>query len=731
MLALDSTIGCIEVSESDVVEIYRSAPITRAGDKRPETVEAYVCAIRRKTLVKVYLGLVVNDQRLYFYSSPGKGKSDQDYAHEVEKALDYARAMGFAPERVDLSYSPAMREVVVRNTKVLRLAGTKGTGALKHGLAGAPVLPILQKNAVEAPPPSASPAPVAIPVAPPVVASTGAAAKVDSDGGELLGALAQSQHEQRSLVAERDALTQQLRQLSALHQAATDELGAARQSREELTGERDALLCYRRQAEESLASKEARIAELELQAAELQQQAADLRRELEVLASRHAEQSGEREALVENLAQARQDITRLSAERDSALAGAGTVTQRHLEATGQLEEIRKELAQAAEAAVQASRRIEALEESGRVTEKELASLRREVAAVTAERDAALKRLAVRDGERGSDEAELERLRQELGRAAEERDAALARLAAAEERRAPETEREPARLQPELERLEAERDALLRRVAALEEEQAGRMESVQRQPEWQRAQQEESPEPAPVAAPSMMAFEPAGPDEEVAPSRILPGLQDGASQPLPTFTEDTLPPFDELQAPPEPSAPLPPADAPEVATTAETRGFSFGGQETAFLPLGDLQDGFFSAAGDGEPVRFLLETGRDAIDCPSADDVLELHHSINNAYLSPEGSGGQESCQGFVCCLRKGEGKEVVAAIYGTASHRTRVYLPESQPVDEESYARTVRGAISFAEEVGLMMERVPLEATGQKRQERLKRCPALRIPEQR
>ncbi|QWV98284.1 hypothetical protein KP005_03075 [Geomonas nitrogeniifigens] len=755
MLALDSTIGCIEVSESEVVDIYRSSPITRSSDKRPETMEAYLCAIRRKTLVKVYLSLVVNDHRIYVYTTPGKGRSEQEYPREVEKALSYARAMGFAPERVDLSYSPAMREVVVRNTKVLRLPGTKGTGNLKHGLAGAPVLPILHKSEFEAPEaPAAIPSPVAVPVPIPVpvpvsaidpstppaaapskaptdapVGSPAAARAAEgTETAELGIALARLQHEQRTLATERDVLTKQLQQLAAQQSEAANQLAAARKSLEELAGERDALLSRQRQADELMAAKDTEISEL-------QKQADGFTLELETAANRNAEISRERDAMVENLAQARQDIAKLCAERDAALAGVGSVTQQHREAATQLDETRQELGRTSDEAARALQQIEALEASVRKQEGELASLRKELAGVMSERDAALQRLASEDGSKGSAEADLERLRQELERVGDERDAALARLAASEELQRSAADGESARLRQELERMGAERDAALQRVAVLEEGQvAARVEKSGHEPEWMRARQS-PPEPMEEitsAPPPGRGDEPARPrqGEELFTGRILPGLQD-ALEPLPAFTESTLPPFADLQAPPLLGHPWDTAaDADEIPAATETAGdFSFGGQETSFVPLGELQDGFFSAGDDAAPVRFLLETGLDAIECPAAENVLELHQSINNAYLSPEGTGGQESCQGYICCLSKGEGKRVFAAIYGTKSHRTRVYLPESQPQDDDSYARTVRGAISFAEEVGLMMERVPLEATGPKRRDRLKRCPALRLAE--
>lgn len=433
MLALDSTIGCLEASEAEVLDLYRSAPISLCSfpGARAESTEAYLCAIKKKTLVKVYLAFVVNDQRIYVYTSPGKGKSEQEYPEQIEQALGQARAMGFSPDRIDLSYSPAMREVVVRNTKILRLPGTKANSGLKQGLPGAPVIPLL-------PQPATSP----IPAEAATSTETGA---TKTESADLRRSLNELKKKHQALLTERDGLEHRLSQLAAKH--------------EELGGE---LSCLKERC------------------------------------------SG------------------LCAENE-ALAASRTQVEALLPVRGRLD---------------------------------------------------------------------------LG-----------------------------------------------------------LPSHLGQP-WLSGEAMESSSPA---------------------------------------------------------------------EREETAFPSFGDLGSSFVPLGEFQgDGAFGQ--DDAPVRFLLETSLNGIDCP-AEEVLELYHSINNAYLSPEGNGGQESCQGYICCLGKGDRKKVFAAIYGMSSRRTWVYLPETQPPDEESYARTRRSAISFAEEVGLMMEEVPLEAAGPKRQERLGQCPTLRMTE--
>ena len=681
MLALDSTIGCIEVAESEVLDLFRSPPITRSSSSgsRPESMEAHLCAIRKKTLVKVYLAFVVNDRKIFVYTSPGKGTSEPEYCRDLEEALECARAMGFSPERVDLSYSPAMREVVVRNTKILRLPGTKGVAGLKQGLAGAPTLPIAQK-AKGAPPSTSAPTPLLSPTipAPPSPQEVSEQGKAYQD-----------------LLAERDALATQLRQLSLQHQLNADEVAAARKACADLTAEKEAILGQARQAEEEHHAKEA-------QTARALDEAGDLAARLDELTRQHARTEQEHEAMVENLALARQDLAQLAKEREAALDSERKAGAVQRETAAKLEEAHRELERLRGETEDASQRLTVLTRETERMEQELAQLRLLLSEAEAARDAALDRAVVPEKQKAPDETGPDDPRLELQRVCEERDDALRRAAISDEKLGA-ADTKLADLRRELERVQAERDQALRPAAA---------------PRVDDIPSEEWPYRPHLAPPKVQQ------KEEGARQAPLP------LPPNPAFGEVArFEGFDVQQQEHDWSAPRPESG---VSTDADADAeFPQPGQEEPFfVPLGDLAGGGFSAGGDdGAPVLFMLESGLTAIEVRSTEDVLELHHSINNAYLSPEGTGGQESCQGYICCLRKGDAKEVFAAIYGTQSKRTRVYLPEEQPRDDDSYARTVRGAICLAEEVGLMMEPVPLDGSAAKKMERLKRCPALRLKE--
>ncbi|GFO60576.1 hypothetical protein GMST_29010 [Geomonas silvestris] len=149
MLALDSSIGCIEATGTDVLDLFSAAPVVlerRSGSGRISH-EAYVCAVRRQAGVKVYVALLAADKKIYVYTTKGDPEPENEYHRTLEVALEFAKGLGFCPERVNLNYSPAMREVVLRNIKILRPTGSKVQALPRHGAADAPTAQHHKKGA--------------------------------------------------------------------------------------------------------------------------------------------------------------------------------------------------------------------------------------------------------------------------------------------------------------------------------------------------------------------------------------------------------------------------------------------------------------------------------------------------------------------------------------------------------------------------------------------------------
>ena len=740
MLALDSTIGCFEASESEVLDLYRSAPVvtTSGSGSKPSSLEAYVCAIKKKTQVKVYLAFVADDRRIYVYTDPGKPKNDESHQHRVEDALAVARSMGFSPEPVDLNYSPAMRGVVLRNIKILRPPGGKVNAILKHGASGAPTLPIAKKpdpaqqqkqQTTRTAAPCAATPPV--PVNPPITAAIPAAAPVPSpqpppepkDKEQEMharSALSQLKKELQAVVAERDAQSVQLRQLTALQQVTTAELAGAREECVRVTVERDGLAQCKKQLDGVVAEKDALAQNLrELEAlhqaaaaeltgsredcarltaqrdtlaqaahgaekasgdlASLQKEIAELSRQGDEASRRNLELGAESAALAESLARANQEVEKVVAERDAALEHAERLASESHETCAQSEAVRSELASLCADKERALIRVEVLEQQKAEAEGESAALRGELEPLRAEKERTQVRVEVLEQQRAAAENELVALRSELASFSAEKESAQVRVEVLEQQRA----------------------------AAEGESAVLRGESALLVDDGEKLLEKRTKRPQPGAAP-LDAAPPAKAPLDNTDGRLTPELQPtDASTATERWTGRA-----EL--------------ACSAAQSEEGAGTGTALEGPELTPFADLQGDFFSAADDDpSPGRFLLHADLTAIEYLCPDEVVQLHQSTNKAYLSPDGKG-QESCRGYICGLRKDSSLLVFAAIFGMQSGRTRVYLPEVQPEDEHAYARTVQGAISFAEEVGLMMEPVKLGSTPLQLHECLKRCPVLR-----
>jgi len=781
MLVLDSTIGCIEATESEVVDLYRSVPVMMTVGAKPSSVEAYVCTIKKKAQVKAYLAFVADDRRIYVYTEPRKAEDGET----VQEALAVARSMGFSPQPVDLNYSPAMREVVVRNTKILRPPGSKIGAFLKHGATGAPPLPIAktpkpaqetrETQPIAAPSavipsiPVTAPIPVAIPVAA-AIASPGPGPEAAGKEQEMDGRSAASElkKELRAILAERDAQSVQLRQLSAQRQIATAELAGAREECVRVTVERDGLAQSKCEWEGVAAEKDALAEKLRELGARQQAAAAELAGAREECArltverdalsqaaqdaekasadlimlqneigaiSRQGDETGRRNlelvaesaALAETLARANQEVEKITAERDAALKQAELLAAASHETDAQSEAVRGELASLCAEKEKALVRVEVLEQQKASAEGKLVALRGEIASLGAEKEKALARVEVLEQQNVSAEGEFVLLRGELASLGAEKEKALASIEVLEQQKKAAEGELVFALRGEIASLSAEKEKALVRVEELEQQQAAAERELLAQRkelallvDVREMRREKNTKPAGSALSTMNDTRPGTTLLENAEHPLtceLPPAPEASLATEPVAERAELPGFPDLDPEPE-----------SVAGLGATAGPA--PQSAELTPFGDLQDDFFSASDDDPaPGRFLLHAGLAAIEYRSPDEVVELHQSINNAYLSPDGKG-QESCQGYICCLKKEGSLQVFAAIYGTKSGRTSVYLPEMPPEDEHAYARTVRGALSFAEEVGLMMEPVKLGSTPLQRHECLKRCPVLRNPDQ-
>jgi hypothetical protein len=656
-----------------------------AGSKS-ESCEAYVCAIRKNAGVQVYVALVADNKRIFVYTRAEKPDTEEGYDLTLQEALDFTRSMGFTPELVNLNYSAAMREVVVRNIKILRPPGSVVNALLKHGMADAPTPPGAKR-----PSPLAKHSPGALPATSPA-ASLAPHLTSPSAGSQAAKAMATP------------PVT------AAVQPSSDEELAVLRGALSRMTDENRKLQKRASQEVASLREK-------------LMRGLSDSEREREQLAAVRAEllkeQNAQETAYAEALSSLKGELETISAVRDAQTV---TVQERsvHLAAAAELAAAREDRSRLTSERDALALRIEAIE----ATSSDLAALQREVAAISEQRDEANRRELMLAAESAARANAFMGAHKEIANLILERDAAQKRAEElAAENGTSVTEREA--LHAEIPALSAQRQEALLRAESLEKEGAARaaeLEVLRAEIAALAAEREmlkqqvrelsfvgQTMDAAPVTARLRT--------EDAQSRQLLEGFASPSAGNLAEFAKQRL-------------------ELPEVTVPSQTKAET--DRHAAAVSTGKLQelpifsdvdDDFFpSGELESYPGRFLLQSGLTAIEYAAPDDIVELHQSINLAHLSPEGKG-QENCQGYICCLRRDGAWLVFAALFGVKSGRTWVYLPEVQPGDEPAYASAVRGAISFAEDVGFIMEPVDLGAAHQQPSEAVMRCPVLRCAE--
>ena len=843
MLALDSTIGCIEASEPDVLDLYRSAPLMTSPvtDAQQESREAYVCAIRKKARVQVYVALVADNKRIFVYTHPGEPETEQHYQHYLQEALAFARSLGFAPERIDLNYSPAMREVVVRNIKILRPPGSKVHALLKHGMADAPTpAGVKRPGALKKHPPPSPPAAPSLALAVTSEAGPSLALAVTSEAAPSLALAVTSEAAPEAGIAPAGAsgAASQKAPLSASQTAAPKSSSPAMASTKAAATEATApdtsvataspaatssatrppapcaastgeavlanpvlatagglapspgvaqlaarQVAPSRVAEDNRASDKRAIEEAASLREKLARALSDGEKEQEKLATVRAEllasQKAREKAEVESISNLRKELATLLAAKDALSVKLQGLSARLLASTAELAAAGGERDRLRAEKQALELRIVTVEATG----SELALLQRdEIAALSAQRDAAQLRTGELERESSAGASEMEALRGaiatlstqqeaaqlgagelaressaraaqievlhgEIAELSRERDAALLR-AGRLEKESPGGEAEMQALRGEIATLTAQRDASLLHTVMLEKESLARaaevealhcqvaMLSTQREAALHHARRLENEVSARAAEAKVQPRDPAAPPADL---EVLQEQEGGFS-----FVKET-----KDAAAPEPRnvEPASPGDLKEVAergpepakftprwdtqrsTDSATDWFGAATEKLVISPgFQDSDDDFFPAGADSEgcPGRFLLQERMTAVEYVSPAEVVELHKSINLAYLSPDGKG-QASCQGYICCLRTTAGAlQVFVAFFAELSGRTWVYHPEVQPEDQSDYAKAMAGATHFAEGVGFMMEQLPLGPETRHHDEAVGRCQVLR-----
>lgn len=121
--SLNPSIHHIPVDETAVTGIFRSAQpqVPATGQTQGHPCELYICTARDNRQVQAYIALLDTTTHLpLIYTSACDVRDDAKVSALLDEAKTFAAAMGFAVEPVNLDYSIAMRQVIIRGLPVMR-----------------------------------------------------------------------------------------------------------------------------------------------------------------------------------------------------------------------------------------------------------------------------------------------------------------------------------------------------------------------------------------------------------------------------------------------------------------------------------------------------------------------------------------------------------------------------------------------------------------------------------
>ena len=121
--ALDRTRSYLKIEEPHLLSLHRSIhPVVPAADYcQGHPCDAFICVVHEYNLHRVYLAL--HDQQaksnLVFTTDPIK-PDPKNLAELIRKAHGFLENIGFEMKPVDIDFSTATREVIIKDTRVLR-----------------------------------------------------------------------------------------------------------------------------------------------------------------------------------------------------------------------------------------------------------------------------------------------------------------------------------------------------------------------------------------------------------------------------------------------------------------------------------------------------------------------------------------------------------------------------------------------------------------------------------
>ena len=742
-LALSTTLTHIDIDDSDIIEIHRSAQPAIPPDPRYDghPCEAYLCTGRKDTLLLAYVAILDTvTRRPSIFTSSCDAKDTAACEHLLTEAREFVAAQGFSLQKINIDYGVAMRQVIIRNLRIMRPAERPRAASIPPK--PAPEKPNQTKAAAapaKTPPPPKAPAPSKPAPAESCQAENPQRAAELSALQTAFEGLSREKSEAEAIAGRTIAdLTAQLEQAGAACATAEQAVAQYRQTADDRLRELDRL------GAELTTTAEARLA-----AKETLDRETARHRESETLTKdeiKRLEAALEEERTRNAASEARAKETEASLHKAESDLKSETRQRIEAEATAKKREraVRKELAELREEVSATTARLQDAEEQNRALLTECdhlraqlnealaspqpaqeppdAALALEIERLNAANDALSARLD--DTRTGHD-----RTRGELERALGATNETAARLQDAEEQNrallmecdhlharlnealvsSPPTQEPPdAALALEIERLNTANKVL-----------SDRLEEIQTEHDRTRGELERELGIANEAAASLAADLERLSDEKRSWEYMRATLKKKVQHAVERLKKEKEALQEELHRlrverderplPAPPAAPEPAISPSLVMASADAESPRSGTGHTMGTSLGRPGSAFQS----GEST-FRHDPKLSAVPCHAPGEVIEVHGSINAIQAGPFGTKPQV-CLAYVLGVRHGRKTAVYLAWLLKEERSVLICKPEKQPENADGYAGTMGDAIFYFESTGFMMDQFDL-SKGMKRQ---------------
>ncbi len=735
--AINPSLNHIDIPESCVYELFRSQSEVLLPDARfhGHTSEAYICIAKIEKTVKAYIALLEMEMKSVFVYTSDYSVSDPAFYPEVyAEAEAFVKKMGFVMEPVNLGFSPAMREVIIKGFRVMRPPPPK-----KPQLRQTKVAPVAEPRKLRDTRAFVSGSPV-LPEAP----------------GDLATELVSLQ---RELASAKAAIAQITRDKVSLEQSAALEIAslkasceqaveAKRKGAEMFAAETEKLRQEERSRTGALDDEEksALRADLERLTAAAKADESRLHAEISSLQHRTGQLENDKLALEQQLTQASAAnaeqvrllaeeksmlLSRIAAEESAAIAVADKIATLELFETSwkegqqreedlcrnldlmhkQLDTLTAELQTYKERGPREEAltlRVNNLEQALEAAKAEIATAAERVKSAVSVTD----ELKLLQEEKAAIETEYVRFANEI------RDNELEMLdniAAAE---------------AEVERLSSELE-IQTQVAALEHA-ALRAELRKMILSGATAVTSAAAVAAATAAATAETERELSTSAAVAATVSRDRKESTSAAVVPAAVHDTEP---ETALPPEPAASAPfPADLPvkPAARQCEAEALDETDDEPDRPIVADKsivsrlmnEFGGFSGSSGSESTEFSIDPDLTAVAYSDPEEIEALLYSVNTVQAVPDSSNIQR-CKGYVVATKKEGSYKVYVAWYLTESRRVVVCTPQQQPADSDECVRVLLDAVAYFEIVGFMMEIAELGETVHSYNKTLRKTPAL------